>query len=133
MARFHVQRPRALSALLIASLCALVGALITTTTATAGGPVAKAAKTCTVKNGDYPGDGYLTLLNVTGVSCAKGKSLQRSYYKCRLKKGKKGRCSSRVQGYRCKETRTTIPTEINGRVSCSRGSKKIRFAYQQNT
>lgn len=115
--------------------CALVGALITTTPAQAAGPTAKAAKTCTVKNGDYPGDGYMTLLNVTRVSCAKGKSVQKSYYTCRVKRpsaGKQGRCTSRVQGYRCKETRTKIPTEINGRVTCERGSKTIRFAYQQN-
>ena len=35
--------------------------------------------------------------------------------------------------YRCKERRESIPTEIDGEVTCTRGSRKIVHTYQQNT
>jgi hypothetical protein len=92
---------------------------------------ATAAKTCHTPR--YPGSGYFTSLNVKGTSCATGKKIALAYYHCRLRHGKKGRCASKVLGYRCKETRNSIPTEIDARVTCTRGARKVTHTYQQNT
>ena len=94
-------------------------------------PASAQAATCTPPK--YPGSGYFTTLKVTKVSCTTGKSVALAFHKCRVKTGVKGRCVSRVKGYSCRETRTTIPTEINGRVKCTRGSRRVDLTYQQNT
>jgi hypothetical protein len=90
-----------------------------------------AAKTC--KPPKYPGVGYFTSLNVTGVTCAQGNKFVVAYYKCRTKHGAAGKCTSKVEGYTCKETRNSIPTEIDARVTCTHGHKKIVHTYQQDT
>jgi hypothetical protein len=107
-----------LATLLAAAVCALPAS-------------ARAATTC--KPGKYPGSGYFTSLKVTHTSCTTGRKLEVAYYHCRLKHGAKGRCTSRVMGYRCKEVRNSIPTEIDARVTCTSGSRKIVHTYQQNT
>ncbi len=56
-----------------------------------------------------------------------------AFHKCRTKKGVKGRCVSKVRKFACNEKRTTISTEINGRVTCKYGSRKVELTYQQNT
>jgi hypothetical protein len=92
-------------------------------------PGASRARSCTAPR--YPGSGYFTSLSVTGVSCATGRSLTLSHYRCRTRRSKTGRCSS-VRGYRCTEKRQTISTEIDGRVTCKRGSRRFVYTYQQN-
>jgi hypothetical protein len=109
--------------LILAALAAIVVCLLP-------GP-ARAATTC--KNAKYPGTGYFTSLKVTHTSCATGRKLELAYYHCRLRHGVKGRCTSRVMGYKCKEVRQSIPTEIDARVTCTNGSRKIVHTYQQNT
>ena len=94
-------------------------------------PTAAQAATC--KPPKYPGSGYFTTLKVTKVSCSTGSSVALAFHKCRVKNGIKGRCTSRVKGYSCKETRQSIATEIDGRVKCTRGSRKVELTYQQNT
>jgi hypothetical protein len=89
------------------------------------------AASCSIPK--YPGQGYFTSLSVTGTGCATGRKVALSYYKCRIKKGKKGTCKSKVLGYRCSEKRSTIPTEINARVTCKRGKATVVHTYQQNT
>ncbi len=98
--------------------------------------VAATAKACNPPK--YPGEGYFTTLTVKGVSCSTGGTIAKEYYRCRMRNGgRKGKCpsSQRIKGYRCRETkRTTIPTEINARVSCTRGGgKSVVHTYQQNT
>jgi len=97
----------------------------------AGAPAARAA---TCKDGRLPGgNGYYTSLTVTKVSCKTGKRVVLAYFKCRIKKGKKARCTDKVMGYSCREVkRTQIPTEINARVNCARGARKVVHTYQQN-
>src|SRR5689334_25075778 len=90
-------------------LCAIVAAA----------PAAASAATCTPPK--YPGSGYFTSLKVTRVSCATGKSVALAFHKCRVKHGIKGRCTSKVKGYTCRETRQSISTEIDGRVTCTYG------------
>src|SRR5262245_55163472 len=97
---------------LVLVLCAVV---------VASAPAAASAATCTPPK--YPGSGYFTSLKVTHVSCTTGKSVALAFHKCRVKKGIKGRCVSKVKGYSCRETRESISTEIDGRVTCTNGSR----------
>jgi hypothetical protein len=107
-------------ALLTAILCGLVAV-----------PSSAHAATCSPPK--YPGSGYFTSLKVTHVSCSTGRKFVVSYYKCRTKHGVSGRCTSRVDGYSCKETRRSSSVEIDARVTCKRGSRQIVHTYQQNT
>jgi len=107
---------------------------LTTATLALTGP-AGAATTRVCTSPKYPGEGYFTTLTVKGVSCSTGKKLAIAYYRCRVRNGgRKGRCTSRVSDFRCTEQRTTIPTEINARVTCERGgTQTVVHTYQQNT
>lgn len=109
----------------------LVGLALVAFALLVAAPTAAQAATCTPPK--YPDSGYFTSLKVTKVSCSTGKSVALAFHKCRVKSGVKGRCVSKVKGYSCRETRTTIPTEINGRVKCTNGSRKVELSYQQNT
>ena len=91
---------------------------------------ARAAQNCSVPK--YPGVGYFTGLSVSHVGCATGRKLMLSFYRCRIKHGKAGRCTSTVLGFRCSEHRIAIPTEIDSRVTCTKGSQKIVHTYQQD-
>jgi hypothetical protein len=110
---------------LVMALAALAIALL------AGAPTARAT---TCSDGRLPnGNGYFTSLTVTKVSCKTGRKVVLAYYTCRIKKGKKARCTDKVMGYSCREVkRTQIPTEINARVSCKRGARRVVHTYQQN-
>lgn len=94
--------------------------------------LAGTARTCSTPK--YPGVGYFTSLRVTAVGCATGRKLVVAYYRCRLQHGgKAGRCPGGVMHYRCTEKRNTIPTEIDARVTCRRGARRIVHTYQQDT
>jgi hypothetical protein len=97
----------------------------------AGGADARAARSCTPP--DYPGSGYFYSLSVKRVSCATGRKVALAHYRCRTRSGRAGRCHQRVLGYTCREQRRSIPTEINSRVTCRRGGKRVVPTYQQNT
>jgi hypothetical protein len=89
------------------------------------------SRTCAAPK--YPGSGYFTSLTVSGVSCATGRKVTLAYYRCRIRHGVKGRCTSRVLGYTCRETRYSIPTEFDARVICRQPGKKVVHTYQQFT
>jgi len=108
---------------LLAAPCLVVAIAIALTGVASGSPTAHAARTCSPPS--YPGAGYFTSLNVSGTTCSAGKKVALAYYKCRLKHGKAGRCHSKVLKYACHETRNSIPTEIDARVTCKRGHKKV--------
>jgi hypothetical protein len=112
-------------------VAALAAATIAVLAALAGAPAARAAS---CSDGRLPnGNGYFTSLTVTKVSCKTGRRVVLAYYRCRIKHGKKARCTDKVVGYSCKELkRTQIPTEINARVSCTRGARRVVHTYQQN-
>jgi len=107
------------------ALAALTGAGATAT----AGPVAHAAHVC--PNPRYPGSGYFTSLHVSGTSCSRGAQVAVDYYRCRTRHGKAGTCSGGVDGYRCSESRMSISTEIDARVSCHKGHATINHSYQQ--
>jgi hypothetical protein len=94
-------------------------------------PAAHAARSCTPPK--YPGLGYFTSLSVSGTSCSEGGKLAIDYYHCRLKHGKTGTCHSTILGYNCREKRQSIPTEIDARVTCTRGHATVTHSYQQDT
>ncbi len=96
-------------------------------------PASAQAATCTPPK--YPDSGYFTSLKATKVSCGEAGKVAVAFHKCRTKRSVSGRCSTRtkIRNFSCRETRTTISPEINGRVKCTRGSRKVEFTYQQNT
>ena len=110
--------PLILAGLLAAIACALPA-------------TSRAATTCHPPK--YPGSGYFLGLTVKGTSCATGRRLALAYYHCRLRHGVRGRCPGGVMGYTCSEHRVSIPTEIDARVTCHRGTRRIVHQYQQNT
>lgn len=99
---------------------------------------AGAATTCklSLKTARSMGPTYVTLMKVTGTSCSNGIKVTKAFHKCRLKKGKKGRCTTKVLGYSCTERRPSsesIPTQFTGYVTCKKGGARITHTYQQNT
>lgn len=118
MRRFHW-------VILIASLAAVAVA-----GSAMAGTSARAAATC--KAPKYPGAGYFTSLKVKSVSCATGRKVTLAHYRCRTKSSRSGRCHSKVLNYKCTEVRNSIPTEIDGRVTCKRGSRSVIYTYQQD-
>jgi len=119
------RRSGALAAIVVLGL--VLAALTAGSSAVAG-----TARTCSTPK--YPGVGYFTSLRVTGVGCATGRKLVVAYYHCRLRHGgTAGRCPGGVMHYRCTEKRNTIPTEIDARVTCTHGSRRIVHTYQQDT
>lgn len=72
---------------------------------------------------------------VRGVSCAGGKKVIKAFHACRLKKGKDGKCSTRVLGYGCTEKRPASlmsALSFEGDVTCKSGTKVVTHHYQQN-
>ena len=62
--------------------------------------------------------------------------MARAHYRCRRKNGVRGHCRHRVLRFRCKEYRPSsarIATQYSSRVTCTRGSRRVVFVYQQNT
>ena len=96
----------------------------------AAGHEARAARVC--EPPEYPGSGYFTSLSVKGVRCATGRKVALAYHRCRLEQGKAGKCTRRVLRFRCTENRNRIPTELNARVKCRRGTDRVTHTYQQN-
>jgi hypothetical protein len=116
----------------VASLVVALVAAVALAVAPAG-PASATAKTTTCKAPKYPGDGYFTSLTVNGTSCKQGNKLAIAYYKCRTKKSASGKCSGGVLGYKCTDVRKSIPTEIDGRVTCKKSHATIVHTYQQDT
>ena len=112
--------------MILRTLC-LAGVLA----AAALAPASASASTCSAPA--YPGSGYFTSLKTKHVCCKTGRKVTLAHYRCRTEHGKKGRCTRKVLGYRCSEKRNAIPTEINSRVTCKKGTRRVIYTYQQNT
>ena len=121
-------RSRALPAI---GLAALLAAL-----AFAVAAPAASTTTCDVrKDGRKLGTTYVTSLKVQQVSCAKAKRVVKAFNACRRANGGlKGRCVTRVLGYRCTEKRgNIIPTQYSAKATCKSATRSVRFAYTQYT
>ena len=133
----------------VVSACFAVAGLV------AAAPASAATYSCTppkfpdTRNGGYfGGPNGSKKIRVSGYSkrtaCAAGRAALRAHHSCRRKSGIRGRCSGKTirfklsgktQRLRCTERRDPdlqSPTEVNGSVTCKRGSKKVRFIFQQN-
>jgi hypothetical protein len=121
----------------LVALVVLALATATAPPAIAGsdGPTASAAARCSLKGKERRlGPTYVTSLSVTGVSCATGEKVVKDYYRCRVRHGgRKGHCRSRVRGFRCTEKRESISTQFDARVSCRKGSDRVKHDYTQFT
>jgi hypothetical protein len=116
---------------LLVVCCLALAALVPAAAHAGGGPAASAARTCSPPR--YPGSGYFTSLTVKRVGCSTGRKLALAYYRCRIRHGgRAGRCRSKVMHYRCHETRNSIPTEIDARVTCRLHRRTVVHTYQQN-
>lgn len=72
---------------------------------------------------------------VTKTSCATGLKVVKAFHACRLKKGKKGRCTTKVLGYSCTDKRDPAlagPLSFDGDVVCRRGDARVMHHYTQN-
>lgn len=101
-------------------------------------PGSASAATCklSLSQARKMGPTYVTQLKATRTSCSNGVRVTKAFHACRLKKGKKGRCTTKVRGYSCSDRRPAserIPTQFTGYVTCKRGRARITHAYQQNT
>ena len=115
-------------------LAVLLSLLATAVVAQAGSSAAAASRCDVSKDGRKLGTTYVTKLTATNVTCAKAKIVVKAFHRCRRANGGvKGRCTSRVQGFRCTETRQSIPTQFDARATCRDGSRVIRFNYEQFT
>jgi hypothetical protein len=111
---------------LVAALAALAS------TASAGGPVGTASKSCSVGNTRSYGTTYVLNISVSHTSCSSGRSVVRAFHACRP--GKAGYCNRRVLGYSCSERRfDKIRTQYSSRVTCRKGSRVVKHTYQQFT
>lgn len=105
----------------------------------------QAATTCklSVRRSQSLGPTYVTTsktsgtpgYRVTKTSCATGLKVVKAFHSCRLKKGKKGRCTTRVLGYSCTDKRDPAlasPLSFDGDVVCRRGDARVTHHYTQN-
>lgn len=77
---------------------------------------------------------YVTYLSVKSTSCAKGKRIVKKYHSCRRAAGGvKGYCKSKLEGFKCSESRKAIKTQFSSTTTCTAGSKRIVFKYTQFT
>jgi hypothetical protein len=76
---------------------------------------------------------YVTSLLVRGVGCRSAERVVRSYHRCRRRSGGR-RCTRVVRRYRCRQRQLrSAPTQFDARVTCRRGSRRIRFDFTQFT
>jgi hypothetical protein len=105
---------------------------------------AASTKTCKISGSEARrlGPTYVTYAagrpgyKVRSTSCASGKAVIRSFHGCRLEKGRKGRCTRNVRGYRCSDSRPSRlrgPNSFDGNVTCTSGSRRVMHSYTQNT
>lgn len=97
---------------------------------------AAAPTTCRLSTSEQRslGPTYVTLLRVTGTSCAGGKTLVRAFHRCRRSNGGvSGRCRTPVRGFACTEKRGSIPTQLSGKVTCTKGKVLVLHTYTQFT
>jgi len=88
--------------------------------ASAHGPVAHAAGSCSVGSGRGYGYTYLDTLSVTRTSCATGKSVAKKH--------------GHVTGWHCSTKRlATSAVQYQSRVSCSSGARRVVWTFTQNT
>ena len=118
------------------SLCALALTMVLAALASATGPTATASKTCklTITQQRNSGATYLVSLSVSGISCSTGLKVEKAFQSCRRTTAGHRTCRKRVLGYSCKQTKIdSVTTQYDAKVTCTSGSRIVRFTYTQNT
>jgi hypothetical protein len=112
-----------------------VAMLLSTTATAAGQPVAHEARACSLAGKYYSlGPTYVEKLSVSHTSCATGVKVIRAYDACRLKAGGvKGRCTSKVLGFKCSERRSSSSVQFVASARCTKRQDVVRFSYSENT
>ncbi len=127
--------PRLTRSLAVLTACAAAAVPATVAHADAG-PVAGAAKKCSLKLSEQRNMGttYVFSLSASGgATCRGAKSLAKSFNACRQPDGPSGRCVKRVDGYACAESRyNTSRFSFDATATCRNGDKKVVQKYQQN-
>ena len=123
-------------AIFIASLAPSTAAAASSAAPAGDGPDATAARGCILPRGGRGlGPTYVRSLRVSGTSCRIGVRVVKAYYRCRIENGgRRGRCRSRVLGFRCNERRgASIPTQFDARAICEKGRARVDHRYTQFT
>src|SRR3954447_19812204 len=125
------------AAALIALLCALPAQAKTTDCSRRIQPIAESL----VPKSNGSKEGYVTYLKVRNMSCKASYPVLRAFHRCRHSHGGgRGRCpqSASVKGFHCTEGKRTYnarrpskATELDGTVTCTRGSHRIVHYYTQ--
>jgi hypothetical protein len=112
----------------VVPIAALVAVLLLTL------PAAASARGCSVRGKERKlGATYVTAVSATGISCSGALDVVRGYHRCRRARGgADGRCP-RFSGYRCRERRTSSPTQYDSRATCRKGGRRVVQRYTQNT
>lgn len=121
---------RRVPSLRILFITALLAALVT------AAPAQGALKRCSLAGKERKlGATYVTSLKVSGISCRSAEGIVKAFHKCRRANGgADGRCTKRVSGFKCSESRfNRISTQYDAKVSCRRTGKRIDFTYTQFT
>jgi hypothetical protein len=121
---------------LAVAVCALALAVGLAPSASAAGPAATASKTCklTISQQRNSGATYLVSLSVTGVPCSTGLKVEKAFQSCRRSTAGHRTCRKRVLGYSCKQTvLDSSKTQYDARVTCTSGTRIVKFIYTQNT
>src|SRR4051794_31642835 len=118
--------------------CALAScmALAAGGSATASGPTATASKSChlSISQQRHSGATYLVSLSVKNVRCSTGLKVEKDWQSCRRSTRGHKTCKRRVDGYSCKQSiLDSSKTQYDARVTCTRGSRIVKFVYTQNT
>lgn len=123
-----MSRPTRLAAVLSAGVL-MAAAGPAAAPAAGDGPIATAAKRCSVGDSRSYGTTYVRWIRTRNVGCKRAKRLVRAFHGCR--KGPRGTCG-RVSGFRCRERRFNKSSfSFDSNVRCKRGGKVVKHGYTQ--
>jgi hypothetical protein len=127
-----VRQIRLLLCVVAVPLAALVAG---SASSAAASPVASIARACSVaSNGEKLGPTYVESLSVHGTSCSVGYRTITAYNNCRLRHGgRAGHCNTPVLGFRCRDIRTSSPTQFVAKATCTKPRQSVVFTYSENT
>lgn len=112
----------------------VVAAAPTAAPATGDGPIATAAKSCSVGDSRGYNTTYVNWIRARKIRCRKARALVRKFHNCRKAgpKGARGRCRS-PGTWRCRENRTVGVGSYDSVTRCRKGRKRVKHNYTQWT
>ena len=97
-------------------------------------PATSHARKCGIRGEQQDlGATYVTSVKARKISCAGALDVVRGFHACRRDRGgADGRCK-RFNGWRCREDRTSSPTQYDSRAKCRKKGRRVVQRYTQNT